>query len=207
MNKNICLCALLAGLILVAALAGCAYEALSDTSNPSGWNGVTASQASPKDKVKFRLKEDSECDACHALEVASAENELCLAGSEDHADVSCLDCHVKDSALEGAHRKLSADSKMGDSLKRTSVEDQTCLNSECHNYDDMLANLPEDAMLVDENGTTVNPHEIHEVGQSHGDILCADCHTTHKEGEALQSANDKCLSCHHANVYECGTCH
>lgn len=82
------------------------------------WNGITSVQATPKDKVKFKLTEESECDACHDSEVASAQNELCLAGIEDHQDIGCLDCHTKDKALEGAHRKLSADSKEADSLKR-----------------------------------------------------------------------------------------
>ncbi len=206
MNKKLFLCALLVGVALVAGLAGCAQQALSSTGGAS-WNDITASAATPKDKVKFKLKEDSECEACHALEAASTSNELCLAGVEDHADVACLDCHVKDKPLDGAHHNLSADSKMSDSLRRTSVEDQTCLNDDCHNYDDMIANISDDKLLVDKNGTAVNPHKIHDVGQSHGDIKCIDCHLTHKEGETLQTASDKCISCHHENVYECGTCH
>lgn len=73
------------------------------------------------------------------------------------------------------------------------MTDQTCLNEDCHNYDEMIANIPDDKLLVDANGTTVNPHEIHNVGTSHGDIKCSDCHLTHKEGEAYQTATDKCL--------------
>ena len=213
MSKKKCLFAVLAGVVLVAALAGCAQQALSSTSgavdsaDAAGWNGVTATQATLKDKVKFKLTEDSECDACHALEVASAQDEQCLAGNPEHADVTCLDCHTKDKALEGAHRKLSADSKSADSLKRTAVTDQTCLTSECHSTEDIEAATPKEAYLVDANGTTVNPHDIHNVCQSHGGIQCADCHKTHKEGETHQIAMDKCISCHHENVFECGTCH
>ena len=207
MNKKLFLGSMLLGVALVAALAGCAQQAVSSTGSAIDWNGITSVQATPKDKVKFKLTEESECDACHDSEVASAQNELCLAGIEDHQDIGCLDCHTKDKALEGAHRKLSADSKEADSLKRTEVTDQTCLNEDCHNYDEMIANIPDDKLLVDANGTTVNPHEIHNVGTSHGDIKCSDCHLTHKEGEAYQTATDKCLSCHHENVYECGTCH
>ncbi|WP_419498885.1 hypothetical protein [Adlercreutzia equolifaciens] len=207
MNKKKCLFAVLLGIVVVAGLVGCAQQALFSASDMAGWNGITATQASPKDKVKFKLTEESECDACHALEVASSQNENCLAGNPEHEDVTCLDCHVKDKALEGAHRRLSADSKEVDSLKRTSVDDQTCLTSDCHTSEDVAANISPDALLVDANGTAVNPHEIHEIGQSHGDIKCADCHLTHKEGETLQLASDKCISCHHENVYECGTCH
>ena len=168
MNKKLFLGSMLLGVALVAALAGCAQQALSSTGSAIDWNGITSVQATPKDKVKFKLTEESECDACHDSEVASAQNELCLAGIEDHQDIGCLDCHTKDKALEGAHRKLSADSKEADSLKRTEVTDQTCLNEDCHNYDEMIANIPDDKLLVDANGTTVNPHEIHNVGTSHG---------------------------------------
>lgn len=66
------------------------------------------------------------------------------------------------------------------------MTDQTCLNEDCHNYDEMIANIPDDKLLVDANGTTVNPHEIHNVGTSHGDIKCSDCHLTHKEGRPIK---------------------
>ena len=48
----------------------------------------------PKDKVKFKLTEESECDACHDSEVASAQNELCLAGIEDHQDIGLSLIHI-----------------------------------------------------------------------------------------------------------------
>lgn len=207
MDKKKCLCALLTAVALVACLVGCGREVLATADAGSTWNGISATEATPKDKVKFKLQEDSECDACHALEAASAQNELCLAGDPEHAELVCLDCHTKDTALDGAHRKLSADSDASGGLKRTSVDDQTCLTSDCHTLEEVAAGTPDDAVLVDANGTAVNPHDIHNIGQSHGDIKCADCHVTHQEGEALQHANDKCLSCHHENVYECGTCH
>ena len=205
MNKKVFLCALLLGMAVLAGLVGCGREVLAST-GPS-LNGITASEATPKDKVKFKLTEDSDCEACHALEAASEHNEGCWAGNPEHADLVCLDCHVKDKPLEGAHRKLSADSKLGVGLKRTSVDDQTCLTPECHNADEVLAKTPQDAMLIDANGTAVNPHEIHNMGASHGDIQCSECHVTHQETETLQAATDKCLSCHHENVFECGTCH
>ena len=207
MNKKICLCALLVSIAVVAGLVGCGREVLASTNGNTPFNGVVASEATLKDKVKFKLTEESECDACHNAEVVSAQNENCLAGNEDHADLTCLDCHVKDRPLEAAHRKLSADSKEATGLKRTTVADETCLTSDCHVAEEVLAETPDDAMLVDANGTTVNPHEIHSVGQSHGDIQCSECHITHKEGETLKAAQDKRLSCHHENVYECGTCH
>ncbi|WP_294438375.1 hypothetical protein [uncultured Slackia sp.] len=207
MNKKKCFLAVIAGVALLACLVGCAHQTIASASTTAMFNGVTATQATPKDEVKFRLQEDSECEACHALEVASSQDELCLAGNPEHAEVACLDCHLLDSALEGAHRKLSADSKEADGLKRTEVGEQSCLTSGCHTYEEVLANTPEDAYLVDANGTAVNPHEIQGVGQSHKDIMCSDCHVTHQETTALDAGQDTCLSCHHANVYECGTCH
>ena len=82
MNKKLFLGSMLLGVALVAALAGCAQQALSSTGSAIDWNGITSVQATPKDKVKFKLTEESECDACHDSEVASAQNELCLAGIE-----------------------------------------------------------------------------------------------------------------------------
>ena len=75
MNKKLFLGSMLLGVALVAALAGCAQQALSSTGSAIDWNGITSVQATPKDKVKFKLTEESECDACHDSEVASAQNE------------------------------------------------------------------------------------------------------------------------------------
>lgn len=38
----------------------------------------------------------------------------------------------------------------------------------------------------------------------HADIVCADCHAMHSAGS---TAAETCVSCHHAGVYECNTCH
>lgn len=52
MNKKLFLGSMLLGVALVAALAGCAQQALSSTGSAIDWNGITSVQATPKDKVK-----------------------------------------------------------------------------------------------------------------------------------------------------------
>ena len=58
--------------------------------------------------------------------------------------------------------------------------------------------------LTDSNGTMVNPHEVMGLTEGHADIVCADCHAMHSAGS---TAAETCVSCHHAGVYECNTCH
>ena len=50
-----------------------------------------------------------------------------------------------------------------------------------------------------------NPHELPET-DTHGQIACTDCHSMHEEQTDLQGdAKAYCMSCHHADVFECYT--
>jgi hypothetical protein len=60
--------------------------------------------------------------------------------------------------------------------------------------------------LTDENGTTVNPHNL-PVNKSHNTITCATCHDMHNDETLEETAKNACIQCHHDNVYECFTCH
>ena len=71
---------------LVAALAGCAQGTFPQEA--IDWNGITSVQATPKDKVKFKLTEESECDACHDSEGLSAQTSfLFCRASIIHQDI------------------------------------------------------------------------------------------------------------------------
>ena len=91
-------------------------------------------------------------------------------------------------------------------LKKTSVEAETCQAAGCHDLskDEMLALTADVTELTDSEGTMVNPHDVIGKTEGHADILCSDCHNMHK---AKTNPADTCVSCHHAGVYECNTCH
>lgn len=77
----------------------------------------------------------------------------------------------------------------------------------CHNLDDVKAATEDSTVLTDINGTVVNPHDLPAI-EDHAGITCASCHKTHEVSESTEkSAKRTCASCHHADVYECYTCH
>lgn len=77
----------------------------------------------------------------------------------------------------------------------------------CHSLDDIREATKDSAVLTDVNGTVVNPHDLPEVAE-HAEVVCASCHKTHAVAESTaKNAARACASCHHADVYECYTCH
>lgn len=79
--------------------------------------------------------------------------------------------------------------------------------SACHNVDDIKAATEDSAVLTDVNGTVVNPHDLPAI-EDHAAIVCSSCHKSHEVSENTEkSAKRTCASCHHADVYECYTCH
>jgi Zn finger protein HypA/HybF involved in hydrogenase expression len=62
-------------------------------------------------------------------------------------------------------------------------------------------------VLTDSEGTTVNPHEL-PTNEKHADITCSSCHKMHNSiSDIPKKAKATCATCHHKDVYECGTCH
>lgn len=123
-----------------------------------------------------------------------------------HASSDCADCHSNADGLAKAHEKATADGKMPAKLKKTEVDEETCLA--CHgSYESLAEKTTDFTLLTDKNGTTVNPHEVTTTGTGHNSINCASCHSMHQDGSAGDTADTLCRSCHHKEVYECGTCH
>ena len=80
-----------------------------------------------------------------------------------------------------------------------------CLS--CHNADDVREQTEGVTVLVDNNGTEVNPHNL-PAGRSHAFADdCTACHDGHTIEGTLERAEEQCVSCHHADVFECYTCH
>lgn len=196
-KKNLVASTILLSICLAFMVAGCApQENTQETSNT-----LTAQGGD------FVWSANADCVMCHTPEGSSAENASCLAGFHTlQAQATCNTCHADTSGLESVHEGTVAGEANVKRLKKTSVESSTCLS--CHDSLESLAqNTPESAYLVDANGLSVNPHAIPDTPGHKGENTCNSCHISHKDKPLEETAEANCLSCHHANIFACGTCH
>jgi hypothetical protein len=143
----------------------------------------------------------SDCASCHVEGQDDAATSL--ASSHIALGVSCTSCHTDEATLEEIHASVDSSSKTPKRLKETTVESDSCTAAGCHDDQDALAEATADVtLLTDEEGVTVNPHALPDT-ESHASITCGECHGGHAEADP----QGVCLSCHHENVYQCGTCH
>lgn len=118
--------------------------------------------------------------------------------------LDCTTCHVDSDKLAKAHKRLNS-GKEATRLKKTSVGSDVCLT--CHDQESLAEATADCTILTDSEGTTVNPHDLPAVDE-HTSVACVSCHEVHTSDESLaQTSKATCGSCHHAGVYECGTCH
>lgn len=144
-------------------------------------------------------------------ETQGGDGAAAMTGHEGYAamhvadlDFDCATCHMDSDKLAKAHKRLNS-GKAATTLKKTSVGSEICLT--CHDTASLAEATQECTILTDSEGTTVNPHDLPEVDE-HASIVCVDCHEAHATDESLAaSSRATCGSCHHAGVYECGTCH
>ncbi|WP_350455508.1 cytochrome c3 family protein [Slackia heliotrinireducens] len=210
-TKGMIVAGVLASVVFAASMAGCmgegsaAQEGSKDVS--ISWTDLTSQTAVLEDKVELELDEETDCEACHEVAKESASSDLCLAGKceSEGEKLTCVDCHVIDDSLQDAHGSLNARSVVPSWLRRTDISEDLCLS--CHDFDEVVANTSEDAYLVDKNGTAVNPHVAKELTSSHSGLTCTSCHSGHEDKPIEETAYAACLGCHHAEVFECGTCH
>lgn len=116
---------------------------------------------------------------------------------------TCATCHEDSDDLARAHKKLNSGKEVK-SLRRTSIGSEVCTS--CHAPEDLAKATEGRDVLVDESGASVNPHVLPEVSD-HESVTCADCHYAHGEVSLTDTAINACISCHHARVFECHTCH
>lgn len=150
-----------------------------------------------------------DCAVCHTSEKESMTSEgtgACIHAAQ--TKVTCVSCHTDEAVLTEVHEKAGATDAMPKKLSETTVSTKACQNSECHTLpqEEFAALTVGVAPPADENGKTVNPHEVIGLTLSHEDITCSDCHSEHAAKKDVD-AKELCLSCHHANVFECNTCH
>lgn len=200
MKKRLCTFAavamaigLLAG-VGALSMAGCA---------PQQSEGPTA-EASEQAGLAFTWTADADCSTCHTVEGDSLTNTACEI-SASHGTLACVSCHTDEAGLQTVHGDVDMnDYKAPKKLKKTEVSKEACLS--CHDLSDAAAATADLTVLTDDNGTTVNPHEM-PGNDEHAKLTCAKCHTMHEEGTPQDTATQVCASCHHAGVYECYTCH
>lgn len=145
--------------------------------------------------------EGLDCAACHTKVADTLNNDKCLASK--HTAVECTTCHA-DATLADTHATVSADDRMPSSLRASAVD--TALCEGCHEPETLAEKTVDCTVLTDDNGTMVNPHELPDVAE-HAEVTCVSCHKMHSKTGVEKSASRACQSCHHTNVYECGTCH
>lgn len=173
--------------------------------------GATQEQDAPETSAdasssqNFSWSVDADCTLCHAKQAESATSasyQLCAS----HSSLGCVSCHTDEAGLAQAHADVTAeDTKGAKKLKKTAVEDATCLS--CHEGDYTPDATADVTALTDKNGTAVNPHALPDTA-THGEKKsCANCHDMHSDKSIEDTAVAYCRSCHHKDVYECNTCH
>lgn len=166
--------------------------------------GVAAS----KGNIPTKWSMETDCTLCHANEAKTLKDENCLLYS--HREEKCITCHSQEDKLAVAHKKMSTDTSKLKRLKRTKMDEENCIT--CHGGWEELSKQTKDSVMVkDSEGTVVNPHAVRaEINKKkqHNLVTCTSCHLMHKTKNTLeQAAKEECSSCHHADVFKCGTCH
>ncbi|MEG0374585.1 MAG: cytochrome c3 family protein [Raoultibacter sp.] len=205
--KNKSKAAMLIAIASVCAILTCGLAACGQPHAPeSATDGNSKTADSAMNEVAWSPEID--CLTCHETQAASIEDAGCPASL--HADSACLDCHADEESLATVHKaKAGSDPSKLKTLKSTTIDEKVCVD--CHgSWEELAAKTANVTVLTDSDGKTVNPHEVlttsNTAGQ-HDDITCVDCHKMHSDESIDITAPRSCQTCHHMDVYECGTCH
>lgn len=192
-NKRLWLATATTALALsVAIVAGCAPQ----TRTAAPETGPEADEPT----IEVAWSPESDCATCHTNEGETMGAIPCTAGGE----AECITCHADTASLESVHANATATAKMPKKLKKTEVSAEAC--ETCHGSTaDLAAQTADSTAFTDSKGTVVNPHALPE-NDKHANIVCTDCHNPHA-GTPQETGPKACATCHHAGVYECGTCH
>lgn len=210
-RKGLIIGGLFALLICGLIAAGCAPKQApsgggSGGSVTAGGGGSDTSTDDTPAPVVVTWTPNIDCTTCHSPEQSSLTDKTTAAGIHNSEGLECMSCHDDVAGLTTAHAKVEAGQATAKRLKRTSVDNETCTASGCHDNDAERISLTASFTgLTDDNGTTVNPHALPETDQ-HKNVTCSSCHKGHASFDAASTV-DTCFSCHHQKVFECGTCH
>lgn len=182
------------------------FAAADDGEGDGAGQAGEAADASAETK---NAEPDGKADDSSAAEPADSaddgsddENSLARTGmiAQVHG-FDCTVCHDED-ALTELHRSTTKTQRKASLKLKNAVSNETCLM--CHDsYEALAEQTAESTYLTDDHGLTVNPHDV-PAEEGHDDpIACTSCHSVHKEYEPIRY----CYGCHHADVFECNTCH
>jgi hypothetical protein len=185
--------------LLIAAVVGCAPRQANTEESGSAADGVAAT-------ITAEWTIDSDCKSCHVVEAQSA-TDVSYTYSVHATDVSnCTSCHTDDDGSLASGHKSYATAKQPTKLKKTTVTNDTCLS--CHTQEELAQATAGFTELADSNNNTVNPHELPDTESHQKNVNCSNCHKMHvADNNTIDTAKKACQSCHHAGVFECGTCH
>lgn len=204
---TVCTAALVASL---CALAACSPTPSSsapatDTQAENSQQADASNTDANAEAVAFSWSPESDCAMCHQADADSFDDSSCPASQHAAMKDQCMTCH-DDPNMERAHSKVElGDEKKKATLKRTVVSRESCTTG-CHDQAELTEKGAATTALTDKNGLTVNPHEL-PAHEDHESITCSSCHKLHTADSPEEAAAAVCLNCHHANVYECNTCH
>lgn len=189
---------------LTICIAGCAPNQASQAPDSQG---SKQSQSSKAGQAAWSMSND--CATCHKTQgetMTSGNSGACIHATK--AQTTCTSCHTDEGTLAKVHEKATSTDTMPKRLDKTVVSADACQNNQCHNLSktEFVALTANAAPLTDSEGKTVNAHEAMELTPSHSEITCGSCHTMHSASTEVDAKN-VCLSCHHANVFTCNTCH
>ncbi len=172
-------------------------------------DGDTEAVPEAGEKAADQADTADESDVEQASDAAGATDENPIeAYGALHAEnfaFECTTCHSDEEGMAEAHAKLN-NGRESKRLKKTSVDSEMCLT--CHDQEALAEATADVEVLVDNEGTVVNPHDLPDVAD-HAGISCTSCHKVHTGADRTleQTANATCTNCHHTGTYECGTCH
>ncbi len=191
--------------LLAAGFAFCLFGALALVgcqSTPSGralMPGIAAAeQISPQN---WKWSPDQECAPCHSIEAHTAAASACTDFSD--ASSSCLTCHNVEQELTVAHENIRNVKPVSD-LQQVTVEKEIC--TKCHTIASLAERTADSVALADNDGVTINPHALRRT-KGHSEIDCTACHTMHESSDKLETSSKMCRECHHADSFECESCH
>lgn len=179
--------------LCIGTIAGCGGTPQAESSS----SGSTATAA-----PTIEWSPDADCVACHTTE---GESFASVATAKAHASQNCMTCHADEGTLAKVHEGATSEGKASKGLStKSEIPVEICQS--CHPTETLQAATESVTTLTDEEGTTVNPHALPD-GHLGEKVTCADCHSVHVDEAPEKNATKACTSCHHENVYKCGTCH
>lgn len=199
----------LAAVGLCGALAACAPQSVEGDGQPQAVDAAAASQEADESTearadAAASWSPSSDCATGHSAEQASLSDAACQMVA--HAEIACTTCHADERALAAVHEDASAGDKMPSKLKKTAVDDALCLSCHHETKEALAQATAETTPIADSRGTQAHPHEVI-LQEQHAELACASCHKLHSSKSMETAAHDQRLSCHHADVFECHTCH